>query len=199
MDWQIRSALLEDAHGLAELSLMAGHGFLNVLYENVFPGRRLEDIIVERRILKTGSMGHLRHWLVAAGTSGSVLGAVNFFSPEALDEIAADDAVPADRKVIFEPFQQLDSLTADSLHINMLAVFPEHRGHSIAEALVGRTIDIARAAGLPAVTLLTFEEDTRLVDYYHRLGFVTTGRSPVVPHQYFQHSGNIIAMSKPVD
>ena len=197
MDWRLRPAQQEHAFGLADRSLMAGHGFLNVLYENVFPDRRLEGIIVERRILNPRSIGHLRHWLVASSLSGEVLGAANFFAPAALDEIDPDDAVPADRGGIFEPFRLLDPLTADSIHVNMLAVFPQHRGRGIAHALIDQTLAIAREAGLPAVTLLTFEEDRRLVDYYRRLGFAITGSSPVVPHPYFQHSGNVIAMLKP--
>jgi GNAT superfamily N-acetyltransferase len=192
--WMIRSAETGDERPLAQLSLMAGHGFLEVLYQGVFPGQTLEDVVMERRLRNPRSIGHIGHWRVAAAEDGSLLGAINAIAPDVVETIEADPEVPPERALIFTPFRALDPQTDNTYYINMLAVFPQHRHLGVARALVDDAVAMARQASQPAVTLLTFEEDNRLVQYYRRLGFEITGSQPVIPHPYFRHGGNILAM-----
>ncbi len=198
MEWSIRPGIADDARSLAQLSLLAGHGFLDVLYRDLFPRREIEDVIVARRSLNHESVGYFKHWRVATNERDQVLGGVNDFLPQELEGTVMDPAVPDDRRAIFAPFQELDPYLENSVYINMLAVFPEFRHHGIARALVNDSCELARVAGLRAVSLLTFDEDERLVRYYESLGFVCADTRPVVQHEYFRHAGNVVAMVMPI-
>jgi GNAT superfamily N-acetyltransferase len=57
------------------------------------------------------------------------------------------------------------------LHIEQVSVHPDHAGRRIGRALIEHAADVARAAGLPALTLTTFTEVPWNAPYYERCGF----------------------------
>ena len=198
MQWSVRAGRPEDARVLARLSLMAGHGYFEVLYRDLFPDRPLEDVIVERRSLNPASFGYYANWRAAVTDAGDVAGGINDFLPGEVAHFEYDPIVPGDTKAIFAPFDALDAHIENTLHIAMLAVFPEYRHYGIARGLIRAAIDRSRHAGVSAVSLLSFEQDERLVRYYESLGFQIVGRCPMIPHPLFQCDGNLVAMVMPV-
>lgn len=198
MEWSVRTGRAEDSAILAKLSMMAGHGFVDVLYSGLFPGRPLEDVVVERRSLNPASFGYFGNWRVAVNEADQAIGGINDFLPDDFAEFELDPIVPEDRRAIIAPFGKLDAHIENTLHINMLAVLPEFRHHGIARGLLQTAVDRSRRAGLPALSLLTFEQDDRLVRYYESLGFRIMGRCPMIPHPLFQCDGNLVAMVMPV-
>lgn len=198
MQWSVRTGLPEDARVLARLSLMAGHGYIEVLYSGLFPDRRLEDVVVERRSLNPASFGYYGNWRVAVDEAGQAVGGINDFLPDEYADLEMDSIVPEENRMKMSAFSALDAHIEDTLHVNMLAVLPEYRHHGIAQGLIQVAADRSRRARLPALSLLTFEQDGRLVRYYERLGFRIVGRCPMIPHPLFQCDGNLVAMIMPV-
>lgn len=66
---------------------------------------------------------------------------------------------------------------ADALHLWELAVRHEAQGRGVGKALVQATFDLARARGLPAVTLSTFREIPWNGPFYARMGFAEVPRA----------------------
>ncbi|WP_337185297.1 GNAT family N-acetyltransferase [Phenylobacterium sp.] len=60
---------------------------------------------------------------------------------------------------------------ADALHLWELAVRHDAQGQGLGKALIGATLELARARGLPAVTLSTFREIPWNGPFYARMGF----------------------------
>ena len=60
---------------------------------------------------------------------------------------------------------------ADALHLWELAVRHDAQGQGLGKALIGATMDLARARGLPAVTLRTFRAIPWNGPFYARMGF----------------------------
>jgi len=60
---------------------------------------------------------------------------------------------------------------ADALHLWELAVRRDAQGKGLGKALVEATLALARARGLPAVTLSTFREIPWNAPFYARMGF----------------------------
>lgn len=64
----------------------------------------------------------------------------------------------------------------DHLHVENVAVFPEHHGKGLGRALLAFAEDEARRRKLPAVELYTNVKMTENLALYPRLGYVETGR-----------------------
>jgi ribosomal protein S18 acetylase RimI-like enzyme len=61
-------------------------------------------------------------------------------------------------------------------HLVGMWVAPEHRGHGVADQLVGAVCGLAKEAGAVYVTLWVTDVNERARTFYRRLGFVPTGQ-----------------------
>jgi ribosomal-protein-alanine N-acetyltransferase len=61
-------------------------------------------------------------------------------------------------------------------YVDNIAVFPEHRGKGIGEALTGALIDYSRGAALDFLTLEVRAGNTPAVSLYRKLGMLEEGR-----------------------
>jgi ribosomal protein S18 acetylase RimI-like enzyme len=124
--------------------------------------------------------------------------ACNAFALDQTGRSLPEPLLTEERLAVIGPLIELDTVAQGTYFVNAIATFPAHRHRGTGRRLIGLACDDARHARLPAVTLTTFEEDRRLVDYYLDLGFGTVAARPIVPHHCITHSGNLILMSKPI-
>ena len=64
----------------------------------------------------------------------------------------------------------------DHIHLENIAVAPEHQGQGVGKRLIDLCEDTARALGLDAVELYTNEKMTENLSLYPALGYVEIGR-----------------------
>ena len=79
-----------------------------------------------------------------------------------------------------------------------MCLLEPHRHAGIGRKLIELAFAEAKKAGLSGVSLTTFEEDRRLVDYYRGFGFSVVASRPIVPHECVEFGGNLILMICPV-
>ena len=68
----------------------------------------------------------------------------------------------------------LERAKPEAVYLERLAVLPEHRCKGFGQALVHHIFVEARQIGVRRVEIGIIKEDTRLKDWYRRLGFVPT-------------------------
>lgn len=187
---RLRDAVAADAPALAELTVMAGHGLMDIFYGGLIAGKSPAETIVERRILRPGGFSEFRRWRVAENPQGRLLGAVNSFPYDVLGEAAPDPLLTPERLAVTASLDELESLASGSYHINIIAVFPERRGAGTGAALIDDAVAAGRRAGFRQVTVATFEADARLVGFYRRLGFEMIDTRPIDPHPALDYGGN---------
>jgi ribosomal protein S18 acetylase RimI-like enzyme len=198
MPVNIRQAKPDDALALARLFLLAAHGIAEAVYRDLIPGQATDQIIANRRVRPEGRSSSFTNWQVAQDDQGQIVGAMNAFALDQTGRSLPEPLLTEERLAVIGPLIELDAVAQGTYFINAIATFPAHRQHGTGRQLIGLACDDARHARLPAVTLTTFEEDTRLVDYYLGLGFGVVAARPIVPHPCIVHSGNLILMSKPI-
>jgi ribosomal protein S18 acetylase RimI-like enzyme len=64
----------------------------------------------------------------------------------------------------------------DHLHLDAVAVLPEHSGKGVGKALIGYVEQVARQGGFKAVELYTNEAMTENLAMYPKLGYLETHR-----------------------
>ena len=198
MATRIRKARPDDALACARLFIMASHGIAEAVYRDLIPGKPTEQIIGERRVRPEGRSSSYTNWWVAEDRQGSVAGGINIYPLDERGRSMPEELLTEERIKVIMPLIELDAEAAGTFFINAFAVFPEHRHAGIGRELIALAFDEARKAGMAAVTLSTFEDDDRLIDYYRSFGFVVTASRPLVPHEYISSAGNLILMTCPM-
>ena len=193
----IRRATLTDALSCARLLSMASHGMAEAVFRDLIPGQTTEQIIADRRIKPEGKAASYRNWWVAEGSHGEVAGGMNAYPLDGSWQSARDDLLTEERLRVLRPMIELDAEAAGSYFINILAVFPEYRHAGIARRLIELACNEARKAGMAAVSLATFEDDARLIDYYLGIGFRVAASRPLEPHECLLSAGNLVMMTMP--
>ena len=190
----VRAAQERDAPALAELAIMASHGVMNLLYQGLIPGQSVAEAIIERRIRNSDSFCALRHWSVAQDAHGTVLGALNSLPNDQLVRSGGDPEIGRDRLEPLTKLFELDPFLTNTYHVNMVAVFPEHRRSGAGRALMREAEVLARQYALHAISLTTYEADAGLIAFYGKLGYTIRERRSIPPHPLLEFSGNWVLM-----
>ena len=194
----VRAALKDDAVGLAQLAVMAGHGVVDLLYEGLVPGQGLIDTIVKRRIHRPGDTAELRRWRCASLPDGTLVGAINAMPYEETMVATPDPLIGSERSDPVAEVGMLEALCTGTYYINILAVFPSHRRHGAGRVLLDDAANRARELGLAALSLCTYESDEKLIAFYQASGFQITESRSVRSHPALGFGGNWVLMTKRV-
>src|SRR5262245_31911215 len=135
MEPKIRRPLPSELFQLAQLYLMAGHGTVEVIYQNLLPNLSVEEILVQRRICPTGTSVSMENWWVAIlGTE--IAGGLVAYPIADSAQHRREDLLTADRSAILQSVAELLAQAPDSFYINVIAVFPAHRNRGVGNALL---------------------------------------------------------------
>jgi ribosomal protein S18 acetylase RimI-like enzyme len=83
-----------------------------------------------------------------------------------------------------------------SYYINAVAVYPDCRGDGIGNRLLRSGTADAQQQGFAKMSLVVFEQNSRAVSHYRRLGFEIISRRPAVPHLLLRHSSGLLLMMR---
>jgi ribosomal protein S18 acetylase RimI-like enzyme len=81
---------------------------------------------------------------------------------------------------IFHPLVELEALAPDALYVNTLATLPEARGRGLGTRLMRVAEDIARADGLPRLSLVVADDHDGARRLYARLGYRPRATRPII-------------------
>jgi len=194
MDAALRRATEADIPDLARLFIMAADGIVDAVYHDLVPGLALEKIF-EWRFSQFGTVLSYEYcWVAQDGLQ--VAGMVNAYPIDHLADAPSDPRLTADRLAVFRPFETLREQAAGSYYINLVAVYPEWRGKGIGHRLIGLATSDAQQQGLTELSLIVFEQNSRAVALYRRLGFEISARSQVAPHRLIRRTGDLVLMKR---
>jgi ribosomal protein S18 acetylase RimI-like enzyme len=165
------------------------------VYRDLIPGQPTEKIIGDRRIRPEGRSSSYTNWWVAEDPHRNVAGGMNAYPLDGSCRPMREELLTEDRIKVLMPMIELDAEAAGNFFINIVAVFPEHRHAGIARRLIALAVEEARKAGMAAVSLTTFEDDTRLIAYYRGIGFTVAASRPIVPNECLLSTGNLVLMT----
>ena len=196
MDAALRRATEADIPDLARLFIMAADGIVDALYHGLVPNVPTEKLF-EWRFSQVGSVKSYQHcWIAQRGPRA--IGMVHAYPIDGLAAAPTDPRLTADRLAVLAPIAALDEEARGSYYINVVAVYPDCRGGGIGNRLLARAMSDAKQQGFSEASLVVFEQNSRAVALYQRLGFEVVARRPVVPHALVRHSGDLLLMMRRV-
>ena len=178
---------------------MASHGMAEAVFRDLIPGWPTERIIASRRIERAGRSSSYTNWWVAQGPRSDIAGGINAYALTEGFRPAREELLTEERINILRPMIELDAEATGTFFINILAVFPQYRHAGLGRRLIGLAVQKAREAGMASVSLITFEDDSRLISYYRELGFADVTSRPIQPHECLRAKGDLVLMTMPTD
>ena len=181
-DLDIRWAKAEEARAIARLFLISSDGLAAYIWSRVeMPGlgrgdASLEDIGAARYGRSGTAFSYENCLLALAG--GTVVGMAHAFPMAADPEPVAEPA--GENDPVLRPYAELED--PGSLYLSGLAVEEAYRSTGIGAELMDCVEELARAKGLPRVSLICFGRNTRALAFYRRRGYREIARRPLVPH-----------------
>lgn len=97
---------------------------------------------------------------------------------------------------VFAPYMYLEE--PNSWYICGVATFKQYRGLGIGQHLMQLAEQQARQHGYPKLSLVAFEQNARVVQWYQRLGYAVVDQAPVIPHPLIPYTGNALLMTRSI-
>jgi ribosomal protein S18 acetylase RimI-like enzyme len=185
-----RRATPEDAHELAELVNFASEGLALYLWtEMAGPGGDAWQVGRQRARRETGSFSY-RNAIVAELDGRVVASLVGY--PLADQPIAIDANMPS----LFVPLQQLENLALGTWYVNVLAVYPQHRGKGLGTSLLALAETLAEDTGRLGLSVIVSDANTRARRLYQRCGYDQIAERAMVKEGWESRGRNWVLLMK---
>lgn len=167
----LRRATAADAAALADLVNFAGEGLPLYLWGKMAAADEDPWEIGRRRQAQKAGEGKIFVIDEGDGVAAALTGYVIPAEPE---------PIPADMPAMFRPLQELENLAPATWYVNVLAAYPEFRNRGLGTRLLGLAGDLAREAGLSALSIIVAGSNTGARRLYERTGYTEMARRPIV-------------------
>jgi ribosomal protein S18 acetylase RimI-like enzyme len=97
---------------------------------------------------------------------------------------------------VFAPYMYLEE--PDSWYICGIAFYPEHRGQGLGTLLMYEVEVLAIKNHYSKLSLVAFENNTRSVHLYKKMGYQIVDHAPIVPHPLIPYTGQALLMLKQI-
>ncbi len=190
-----RDARKDDARALAQLIEIAGEGIPSYLWsQQAQDGQSALDIGAERAARDDASFSYRN--AVVAHVEGKVAGMLLAYPlPEpTAEELAEVPEIPE----LLRPLVELEYQVPGSFYVNALAVFDAYRGAGIGSALLAIAETRAKETDCALLSVQVFAENLGAYRLYLRCGYAVTDRRPIIAHECYPYSTEVLLMTRPV-
>ena len=186
----IRPATPDDAAALADFVHFASEGLaLRVWSKLAGPGGDAWAVGRERARRETGSFSY-RNAFVLEADGAAAAGLIGYPLPD--QPVAIGPDLPA----TFVPLQELENLAAGSWYVNVLAAYPEQRGHGLGTALLERARAIALKLGRPGLSIIVADANSGARRLYERCVYREVGRRPMLKEDWINAGTHWVLLTR---
>ena len=191
----IRPATLADAAALTVLMDIAGEGFPNQLWQEMAgPGRSALEVGRERARREEGGFSYRNTTLIEVdGALAACL--VGYMLDDPYDLSVLDDTPEP-----FQPLVRLEAQAPGTWYVNVLATFPEFRGHGLGSKLLSVAEERARQTKTPGKTpgmsVIVGSWNEGAGRLYRRAGYNAVAAEAAILPPDFPQSGDWTLMTR---
>ena len=186
-----RPARLEDATAMTELVNLAGENLPLYLWSKLAePGQGAWAFGRLRAQREQGAFSY-RNTVIVQAKDGRVAGClIGYPLPK------HPEPIPPDLPPMFVPLQELENLAPGTWYVNVLAVYPEHRGRGLGSRLLSLADRIAADLGLDGLSIIVSDANAGARRLYERCGYRHAGRRPMVKEDWENAGRNWVLLVK---
>ena len=189
-----RDARKSDSRAMAQLIEIAGEGIPTYLWsQQGKDGQTPLDVGAERAEREDASFSYRN--AIVAHVDGKVAGMLLAYplpTPSA-EDLAELPGIPD----LLRPLVELEYQVPGSFYVNALAVFETCRGQGIGNELLKIAAERARATDCDILSVQVFAENEGALRLYQRCGYGVAARRPIVAHECYPYSTEVLLMTCP--
>lgn len=188
----IRAATPRDATDLVALIDMAGEGLPTYFWTRAAEAGQGPFEIGRARIMaEDGPFSY--HNAHIAELDGAVAGATICRRLDDPPDLQGIDEVHE----IVQPLVRLEARAPGAWYVNVLAVYPEHRGKGTGARLLAHADRLGRAAAARGMAIIVASENVDARALYERVGYCERAKLPLVGYPGYKRGGDWILLTKP--
>jgi ribosomal protein S18 acetylase RimI-like enzyme len=189
----IRPARKSDAAALAILVDIAGEGMPSYMWSRMRePGQSAFEVGRARAAREEGGFSYRN------ATVGEIDGEVAACLVDYRLDDPYDTGDLTELPEMVRPLVELEAKAPGSWYVNVLAAFPEFRGHGLGGRLLALAEERGRAQGARSASVIVASENEGAARLYARTGYREIARGPVVDFPGCAHGGDWVLMVKPI-
>ena len=170
-----RAATREDAAAMAELVNVAGENLPLYLWSRMAaPGQSAWEFGRLRAQREEGAFSYRNTVIVEAADGGAAGCLIGYPLPK------RPDPIPPDLPPLFRPLQELENFAPATWYVNVLAVYPEHRGRGLGVSLLALADRIAADLGSSGLSIIVSDANAGARRLYERRGYREAATRPMV-------------------
>jgi len=189
-DIRYRQATPDDATALAELINFAGEGLPLYLWDRMAePGETAWEVGRRRARRESGGFSY-RNAVVAERAGRVAAGLITY---------RVDDqptVIDAETPGLFVPLIELENLVPGSWYVNVLAVYPLHRGRGLGGQLLEVAAAQARENASRGESIIVSDANSGARRLYERCGFRFVDQRPMVKDDWENPGENWVLLAK---
>ena len=193
----IRPATPTDATHLACFIDMASNGLaLQVWGTMKGPGQTLFEVGRSRALREEGSVSYRNgHMAELDSVVGGALVGYKIAEVHDRNYRTAGEKNPPALPAFVETLVELEAMVPGHWYVNILATYPEHRGHGIGKALLTHAESVARTTEARGMAIIVASENRAARRLYESVGYTEKARRPsVAPADH--HAGDWVLLTK---
>jgi ribosomal protein S18 acetylase RimI-like enzyme len=182
---------MHDADALAELVNFAGEGLPLYLWTRM--AKEGEDpwtVGQARARREEGSFSYRNAAVIEreGGVAACLIGYPLADEPE---------PIGAETPAMFVPLQELENLAPGTWYVNVLAGYPQSRGHGFGTALLKHAETLARAAGVKnGMSVIVADNNTGARRLYERVGYREVAKRPMAKENWVSAGSAWVLLAK---
>jgi ribosomal protein S18 acetylase RimI-like enzyme len=186
-----RRATPDDAAAMAELVNFAGENLPVYLWSKMAgPGQSAWEFGRLRAQREEGAFSY-RNTVIAEAEDGRVAGCLLGYPLPKQPE-----PIPSDLPAMFVPLQELENLAPGTWYVNVVALYPEFRGHGWGSRLLALADRIAADLGLSGLSIIVSDGNAGARRLYERCGYREAATRPMVKEEWESSGSNWVLMVK---
>jgi ribosomal protein S18 acetylase RimI-like enzyme len=186
-----RAATREDAAAMAELVNVAGENLPLYLWTRMAaPGQSAWEFGRLRAQREEGAFSYRNTVIVEAADAGVAGCLVGYPLPK------RPEPIPPDLPPLFRPLQELENLAPATWYVNVLAVYPEHRGRGLGSGLLALADRIAADLGSSGLSIIVSDANAGARRLYERRGYREAATRPMVKEEWENAGRNWVLLVK---
>ncbi|HEX6103888.1 MAG TPA: GNAT family N-acetyltransferase [Alphaproteobacteria bacterium] len=186
-----RRATPEDAAAMAELVNFAGENLPVYLWAKMAgPGQSAWEYGRLRAQREQGGFSY-RNAILVEAEDGRVAGClIGYPLPR------QPEPIPPDLPAMFVPLQELENLAPATWYVNVVALYPEFRGHGWGSRLLALADRIAGDLGLSGLSIIVSDGNAGARRLYERCGYREAATRPMVKEEWESSGSNWVLLVK---
>jgi ribosomal protein S18 acetylase RimI-like enzyme len=188
----IRAATPRDATDLVALIDMAGEGLPTYFWTRAAEAGQGPFEIGRTRIMAEDGPFSYRNAHIAE-LDGAVAGATVCRRLDESPDLRDIDELHE----IVQPLVRLEARAPGAWYVNVLAVYPEHRGEGIGTGLLAHADGLGRAEAARGMAIIVASENVDARALYERVGYCERAKLPLVGYPGYKRGGDWVLLTKP--